>query len=621
MVAVQPQLIPAQPTAAMVATPPLGPGATDVATALMMEEKRIVRAVLENPEAQGDFKAFEEAVFALSNICKNKLFRGCGSGSQADYGKNRWNITGNRLNQLIACVPVLIALSRFPRRPDSDKVVRMILQCRRDEAGWQELWARVLETQNPSGRITGAFVMQVHTQMQGADGGPSIEWVPPEELVKEVEAFLGEISLDPVWHPQSPVQPKICFGRLANGSYLDASNSSWEAPNTEGTVFLNVSYGADPARAAVFNLKLQEEYQIAHVREAISLIRMDLSEDWVVEFCRKYPWVMLASIRFTRCDDIAIDGSNKKKRRRKADAEVDGYQYALVYMGKRRNDFYRHFERLGLAPGLNSMAYGAAGPLGGTGSAADTPSTAASPAYFSHVAPMNGPGSELGSDAAGVGLGSTNLSLPQGGLPPGLVRHGHSRNGSLSNPMAPGVVADILRSSRTDASDSPSTDLEEFAPAHKRRKSAGEKLNNGHVSLSQPGNDVATGAINGDDTPVTPSGTAEVGQFINLSPRTAEHISNQLMEQFASGVPGEQQLSPQMAELFMQQLEAMNGQTNPQPTPGATGAGAPVLIPSGLQQSGLFDVVAPGSHMDMSAMQGSEFELLNNHHVEHLNSP
>jgi hypothetical protein len=165
---------------------------------LLAEEQRISKAHLENPEADG--KGFEETAMALSNIVKGKLYLSCGAGTQAEYARNRWGLASGRLAQLLGCAPVLAALAKFARRPDSEKVCRALAQCRKDEAGWIELWTRVLDAPN-NARISPGLVMGVHS----AEREPGSEWVVQEEVVREVEGFLGEISLDPVWHPQSPV--------------------------------------------------------------------------------------------------------------------------------------------------------------------------------------------------------------------------------------------------------------------------------------------------------------------------------------------------------------------------------------------------------------------------------
>lgn len=202
VVAVPPSLISAQH---VVASPALAATPADPGSLLMLEEKRISRSVLENPDAVADFMSFEEAIFALNNIVKNKLYLASGSANQSDYCRARWNLTAMRTGQLLACVPVLTALRGFARRPDSDKICRALMQCRNEEAGWQELWSKVLEAPNPAGRISATLIVSVHNQVNGQGEIPPVEWSPPEELVKEIEVFMGEISLDPVWFPQSPV--------------------------------------------------------------------------------------------------------------------------------------------------------------------------------------------------------------------------------------------------------------------------------------------------------------------------------------------------------------------------------------------------------------------------------
>ncbi|KAJ3341833.1 hypothetical protein HDU93_003954 [Gonapodya sp. JEL0774] len=131
-----------------------------------------------------------------------------------------------------------------------------------------------------------------------------------------------------------------------------------------------MSYGADPTRAAILNQKLADEYAIGRISEAISLIKLDTSQEFVVDLIREYPWVLITDIRFTLADEYSTEVTppatptentdpihQRRKRRKKSEIEQDGCAYALVYLGKRSQEFYHHFESLALVPGLNCTSF------------------------------------------------------------------------------------------------------------------------------------------------------------------------------------------------------------------------------------------------------------------------
>lgn len=475
---------------------------------------------------------------------------------------------------------------------------------------------------------------------------------------------------------------------------MDASNSSWEAPDTEGTVFLNVSYGADSARAAVFNLKLQEEFNSGHVREAISLVKMDLGEEWVSDFLRRYPWIMLSSVKFTRCDDFtptaagdsktqasAAAAANKRKRRRKQDAEVDGYQYCLIYFGRRKLEFYQHFEKLGIAPGLNSTTYHNPGPLAPP-SNVDTPATAAASPSFINALGQQVDGSEVG----GVGLirRTGSVSSGMGMTPP-------ATSAAVEAAIRRAIGADTVMSTESAEEQQLRQDqelLDQYAAAarnvmnHKRQKSTGEQLaRQGQAQqqqqlqaqqqqlqahqqqqLQQQLADPVTAAAamvatasglplgittngGGAHAHFAPTGSEtpqlDESQFLQLSPITApatvvpmdttQFIGDpnttaglaRELQQLAQGMPA-QEISPQMAELLIQHLTHQHQAASSTTSPPAQTTVAPELI-SPPPQPAVDPFVGhdPNSHIDMDAMQGgtTDFDLLHNGAAVTLNSP
>ena len=442
-------------------------------------------------------------------------------------------------------------------------------------------------------------------------------------------------------------------------------------------MFLNVSYASDPSRAAVFNTKLHDEYNLGHVKEAVSLVRMDLTEDWVLDFTRRYPWVLLPSVKFTRCDEIDKNGAagSKRKRRRKTDGEADGYQYALVYLGKRKMEFYRHFERIGLVPGLNATSWHHPGPIGAGG---DTPA-ASSPAYLAaagSVATGSHGSGDVGSD---------------GGI--SFAKHGRTNSlslGMVQHPAPATPMEQLLRRVKTDM-DSPALeptmadrqyrqDLELLdqltgGQRHKRQTSTGEQLAFARQAQAVVAAAAAAAGITDPQAmsagvvaavmPSMPMGMQGIVQQVNglQNGSSAQHMdttqffsaeqiqANQFMaamnaaadqqaaadgfarelHQLAQGIaPANNQLSPQMTDLLLQQIQMHQMEAQQQQQQQQQQAAASTSPPAG-QTSVAPAMISPppddpfagagAPNMDYTAMQGTEFDLIHNVHGETLNSP
>lgn len=55
--------------------------------------------------------AFEKSVFAMTEIVKSKVYK-CVCKTQAQYARQKWNLSSARLSQLLACEPVLMVILR-----------------------------------------------------------------------------------------------------------------------------------------------------------------------------------------------------------------------------------------------------------------------------------------------------------------------------------------------------------------------------------------------------------------------------------------------------------------------------------------------------------------------------
>jgi Protein of unknown function (DUF3102)/DNA N-6-adenine-methyltransferase (Dam) len=154
-----------------------------------------------------------------------------------------------------------------------------------------------------------------HTlQVMGSSASP--EWYTPPRIVERVVETLGEVDLDPSWHPESPVQARVTYTVTDDGL----------AQRWGGRVYLNPPYGrAIDAWVA----KLVEEYEAGTVSEAIALVPARVDTEW---FRRLDP--------FPRC---FVYG-----RLTFANAEHPApFPSAIVYLGRNVARFIEVFEQVG----------------------------------------------------------------------------------------------------------------------------------------------------------------------------------------------------------------------------------------------------------------------------------
>jgi hypothetical protein len=95
----------------------------------------------------------------------------------------------------------------------------------------------------------------------------SPEWYTPPPIVERVVSALGEIDLDPSWHPESPVQASTAYTIEDDGL----------AQRWTGRVYLNPPYGRE---IDAWIAKLVEEYAAGAVSEAIALVPARVDTEW-----------------------------------------------------------------------------------------------------------------------------------------------------------------------------------------------------------------------------------------------------------------------------------------------------------------------------------------------------
>ncbi len=150
--------------------------------------------------------------------------------------------------------------------------------------------------------------------IMGSSASP--EWYSPPHIVDLAVEVLGEIDLDPSWHPDSPVRAHATYTAETDGL----------AQPWHGRVYLNPPYGR-PIDAWI--AKLVDDYAAGTVTEAITLLPARTDTRW---FRRLEP--------FPRC---FVYG-------RPIFANASGpapFPSAIVYLGPNVERFYRSFASLG----------------------------------------------------------------------------------------------------------------------------------------------------------------------------------------------------------------------------------------------------------------------------------
>jgi hypothetical protein len=118
-----------------------------------------------------------------------------------------------------------------------------------------------------------------HTlRVMGSSESP--EWYTPAHIVERVVGALGEVDLDPSWHPASPVQARETYTAADDGL----------AQRWAGRVYLNPPYGRE---IDAWVTKLVEEYDAGTVSEAIALVPARVDTEWfrrLDSFPRCFVW-------------------------------------------------------------------------------------------------------------------------------------------------------------------------------------------------------------------------------------------------------------------------------------------------------------------------------------------
>ena len=95
----------------------------------------------------------------------------------------------------------------------------------------------------------------------------SDEWYTPPHIFDMAAATLGEVDLDPCWHPASPVRASTTYTAADDGL----------ARPWAGRVWLNPPYGRE---VGTWIGKLVEEYDAGRVTEALALIPARVDTEW-----------------------------------------------------------------------------------------------------------------------------------------------------------------------------------------------------------------------------------------------------------------------------------------------------------------------------------------------------
>jgi hypothetical protein len=144
----------------------------------------------------------------------------------------------------------------------------------------------------------------------------SDEWYTPPHVVELVEDTLGEVDLDPCWHPESPVRATTTYTAAADGL----------AQPWAGRVYMNPPYGRG---IGAWVEKLVAEYEAGEVSEAIALVPARTDAAWFRRFDpfpRCFVWGRLS---FSGVQDSAA------------------FPSAVIYLGRNVRYFAKVFGAIG----------------------------------------------------------------------------------------------------------------------------------------------------------------------------------------------------------------------------------------------------------------------------------
>lgn len=164
--------------------------------------------------------------------------------------------------------------------------------------------------------------------MQVLTSSKSNEWYTPPWLIELARECMGSIDLDPAScaTAQKWIQADIWYGEGVNGLI-----HPWN-----GNIWLNPPYGrtVNQSNAGIWATKLEQEYNMDRVQQAILLVNSAHGYEWYESLWRKYPVICLRDrVRFVNIEG-KIGGQSKKAQ-------------TLVYFGRRIVRFERIFKHLG----------------------------------------------------------------------------------------------------------------------------------------------------------------------------------------------------------------------------------------------------------------------------------
>jgi hypothetical protein len=119
----------------------------------------------------------------------------------------------------------------------------------------------------PSATVTSLHPSEPSHVMRVTTSSASPEWCTPTHIVERVTATLGEIDLDPCWHPASPVQAETTYTVEDDGLLQD-----WK-----GRCYVNPPYGREIGE---WIEKLVADHEAGAVSEAIALVPARVDTEW-----------------------------------------------------------------------------------------------------------------------------------------------------------------------------------------------------------------------------------------------------------------------------------------------------------------------------------------------------
>ena len=144
----------------------------------------------------------------------------------------------------------------------------------------------------------------------------SVEWYSPPHIVDIVTKFFGAIDIDPCWHPDSPV--------LASATYTQADDGLSKC--WAGRVYMNPPYGRT---IDDWIAKLVAEHDAGNITEAVALVPARVDTEWFRRLDAFPRCFVRGRITFSNADNPAP------------------YPHALIYLGRRTNEFSAAFACVG----------------------------------------------------------------------------------------------------------------------------------------------------------------------------------------------------------------------------------------------------------------------------------